>query len=66
MLNWYEGDPDDADVLRRMKDDAFIAVGDTPIARFLLAREADNPHDRDAIAVLTSGGAVVNTRAVTP
>ncbi len=47
------------DVLRRLKDDAFIAVGDTPIVRFLLAREADNPHDGDAIAVLTSGGTVV-------
>jgi HIRAN domain len=46
-------------VLRHMKDDAFIAVGDTPIATFLLAREPDNPHDRDAIAVLTDGGDVV-------
>ena len=45
--------------LRHMKDDAFIAVGDTPIAAFLLAREPDNPHDRDAIAVLTDGGDVV-------
>jgi hypothetical protein len=46
-------------VLRRMKDEAFIAVGDTPIATFLLAREPENPHDRDAIAVLTDGGDVV-------
>ena len=47
------------DVLQKMKDDAFTTVGDTPIARFLLARQPNNPHDRDAIAVLTDGGDVV-------
>ena len=47
------------DVLRRVKRDAFIAVGETPISTFLLAREPDNPHDQDALAVLTNHGDVV-------
>jgi HIRAN domain len=46
-------------VLQRLKRDAFIALGDTPIATFLIAREPDNPHDHGAIAVLTDGGDVV-------
>jgi hypothetical protein len=47
------------DVLRHVRDHDFIAVGDTPIATFLLAREPDNHHDCNAIAVLTDGGDVV-------
>jgi hypothetical protein len=47
------------DVLRHVRNDDFIAVGDRPIATFLLAREPDNPHDCNAIAVLTAGGDVV-------
>lgn len=45
-------------VLQRLKRDAFIAVGDTPIATFFIAREPDNPHDHDAIAVLTDALAI--------
>jgi len=33
------------DVLRRVKHDAFITVGETPTSSFLVAREPDNPHD---------------------
>jgi len=47
------------DVLGRIKRDAFIAVRETPVATFLLAREPDNPHDNDAIAVLTTNGDIV-------
>ncbi len=47
------------DVLGRVKRDAFIAVGETPIATFLLAREPDNAYDNEAIAVLTEDGDVV-------
>jgi hypothetical protein len=47
------------EVLLKMKNDAFIAAGGTPIARFLLAREPENPHDHNAIAVLTDGGDLV-------
>jgi hypothetical protein len=36
-----------------------LLLGETPSARFLLAREPDHLHDRDAIAVLTDGGDVV-------
>ena len=53
-------------VLQNLKRDAFIAVGDTPIATFLLAREPDNPHDRDTIAVLTDGGDVVRYLSPSP
>jgi hypothetical protein len=47
------------DVLQQLKKAAFITVGDVPIASFLLAREPENPHDLDAIAVLTARGDLV-------
>jgi hypothetical protein len=47
------------DVLRQVKRDAFITVGETPVATFVLAREPDNPHDQNALAVLTNHGDVV-------
>jgi HIRAN domain len=47
------------DALRRAKNDAPIVVGEAPTAAFILAREPDNPHDANAIAVLTEGGEVV-------
>jgi len=47
------------DVLHAVRREASIAVGETPISTFLLARESDNPHDQDALAVLTDQGDVV-------
>jgi len=49
------------DALRRAKDDAPIAVGEAPTAAFILAREPDNLHDANAIAVLTERGDVVHS-----